>query len=370
MSSASSSSKKRKVLPPVEDYLGEEDKFDAPNTRKKIKTESTEDIPSDSMEESASDTSRSSSDNDQIIDFLDSVPKRDIKETPEVEMEEVQATPAAPAMDEVMDDLEEEEVPEGKPPSKEKSPQKPSKKKKKKKGKVKEVEESEVDEVEKVVITPLRSKTKAKPPVPSKTKTSEAGPSNAPLAISSSEEDPSEEPPNFKTPTGKGKQPEKGPAFPSWLINPEEKVEKEKVAWEWATGNVPPSGYDIVDVMGKATRRNDSFKAMGKFLLEHLPNPEEKDSAVWAAPLLTQKNEKQAIVEEAIKELMENEDIGFAHIQESVWSLVYSKTGDRIAHTLLKGKAMIHREQRRAIVFRPITFLNVRNLRIKEVSNQ
>jgi len=178
----------------------------------------------------------------------------------------------------------------------------------------------------------------------------------------------SEEPSKFITPTQKERS-ETTATIPSWLANSEEVTEHEKAAWEWAPKGVPPSGYDVPDIFGKEVTKPNQPQKMANFLSKYisdLDDLESQNKGVWAAHLYSTHRKKPAIIKKAIKEMF-GDGCGVAQVENSVWSLVYSREGKSIAKALLEKVAIIQRGERRAIVFRSLALPTPRNFKIRQV---
>lgn len=248
-------------------------------------------------------------------------------------------------------------------PSEPPKAKKPKRAKPKKKQRITSGEDADQELTQSSVTTPPKPKSKQKQKI---TSDHSHPPSSSPV------EDITDKTPTQKS---KGKQREKAPSpplaeIPEWLKNSEAVVEKEKAAWEWApTQDLPVSGFDIPDIMGKEIHREQQVQKMANFMTKYIPDLLKKEGmmkGVWAAHLYGTAKNKPKIVTEAIKEIFKGE-YGIAHVPNSIWSLVYSPTGKSIAPELLKGRAIIQKASRRAIVFRSLVLPGARNFKIKEV---
>jgi len=189
-----------------------------------------------------------------------------------------------------------------------------------------------------------------------------------PLPLSSPPLSPTEDP-ESKTPTQKAKRrPAKEVPIPSWLLNPDAETEAEKASWELTSG-APIGGYDVPDIMSTATKQQS--QAMAEFLSEYIPDlnsPDSMNKGVWASHLYGTHVSKPGIIEAAVKEVL-GDDFKVIHVERSVWSLVYSRSGVSIAPGL-RDKAMVHLQKRRAIVFRSLVMPRNRNFKIREKHDQ
>jgi len=158
-------------------------------------------------------------------------------------------------------------------------------------------------------------------------------------------------------------------SIPSWLINSEEVTESAKASWEWAPEGAPPSGYDVPDIFGKEVKKKHQAQVTANFLhkyISDLHDPISQNKGVWAAHLYSVHKKKPLVIEKAIREMF-GEGHKVAHVSGSVWSLVYSPTGEHIAKDMLEKAAIIQRSERRAIVFRSLALPSPRNFKIREV---